>query len=161
MAKPKREKAQSLISPRWSLSQHEAPKRVPRNAGFTICIYINDLSTYKAVQLTDLLTTAMVVQYFKRKGLLDQADDWALFEVANSHGVGKYYTNLKRKRRMKSSFIAEIYIYRETAPRLGDCTGYSSRVGRRYAQHVDAEKIPVQIIVDGRGECGSNDREHI
>lgn len=66
----------------------------------------------------------------------------------------------KRKRRMKSSFIAEIYIYRETAPRLGDCTGYSSRVGRRYAQHVDAEKIPVQIIVDGRGECGSNDREH-
>lgn len=65
------------------------PKRTrPAGPAYTISIYINDLSTHKAVQLTNLLTTAMVVQYFKRKGLLDQSDDWALFEVANSHGVG-------------------------------------------------------------------------
>ncbi|KAI9323126.1 hypothetical protein BX666DRAFT_1846822 [Dichotomocladium elegans] len=53
----------------------------------TIRIYISDGSTHKTVQLTNLLTTAMVLQYLKKKGLLDGSDDWALFEIANSHGL--------------------------------------------------------------------------
>lgn len=31
----------------------------------------------------------MVIQYLKRKELLDNSDDWTLFEIANSHSVGK------------------------------------------------------------------------
>lgn len=56
---------------------------------FTTRIYIDDAKNHKVVQLTNLLTTAMVVQYLKKKGLLDNSDEWALFEIANSHGVGK------------------------------------------------------------------------
>ena len=54
----------------------------------TIRIYINDGSTHKTVQLTNLLTTAMVLQYLKKKGLLDNTDDWAMFEICNSYGLG-------------------------------------------------------------------------
>ncbi|KAI7874158.1 hypothetical protein K492DRAFT_154171 [Lichtheimia hyalospora FSU 10163] len=53
----------------------------------TIRIYINDGSTHKTVQLTNLLTTAMVLQYLKKKGLLDNTDDWAMFEICNSYGL--------------------------------------------------------------------------
>ncbi|KAI7903528.1 uncharacterized protein BX663DRAFT_560507 [Cokeromyces recurvatus] len=53
----------------------------------TIRIYIDDAKTYKAVQLTNLLTTAMIVQYLRKKGLIDNSDDWALFEIDNSRGV--------------------------------------------------------------------------
>ncbi|GAA5802002.1 hypothetical protein HPULCUR_007462 [Helicostylum pulchrum] len=53
----------------------------------TTRIYIDDAKTHKVVQLTNLLTTAMVVQYLKKKGLLDNSDDWTLFEIAKSHGV--------------------------------------------------------------------------
>lgn len=56
----------------------------------TTRIYIDDAKTHKVVQLTNLLTTAMVVQYLKKKGLLDNSDEWTLFEIAKSHGVGKY-----------------------------------------------------------------------
>ncbi|KAI8884665.1 hypothetical protein K501DRAFT_332480 [Backusella circina FSU 941] len=53
----------------------------------TTRIYIDDANNHKVVQLTNLLTSAMVIQYLKRKGLLDSSDDWTLFEIANSHGV--------------------------------------------------------------------------
>lgn len=53
----------------------------------TTRIYIDDAKNHKVVQLNSLLTTAMVVQYLKKKGLLDNSDDWTLFEIANSHGV--------------------------------------------------------------------------
>ncbi|KAF7728218.1 RNA polymerase II elongation factor [Apophysomyces ossiformis] len=59
----------------------------------TIRIYIDDAKTYKTVQLTHLLTTAMVIQYLRRKSLLDGNDDWALFEIANSHGVERPLRN--------------------------------------------------------------------
>ena len=32
----------------------------------------------------------MVVNYLKNKGLIDKSDDWALFAIANSHGVGRF-----------------------------------------------------------------------
>jgi hypothetical protein len=57
----------------------------------TTRIYIDDAKNHKVVQLNNLLTTAMVVQYLKKKGLLDNSDDWTLFEIANSHGVGNYF----------------------------------------------------------------------
>ncbi|KAI8875563.1 hypothetical protein K501DRAFT_263623 [Backusella circina FSU 941] len=50
-------------------------------------IYIDNAQNYKTVQLTNHLTTAMIVQYLKKKGLLDNTDQWTLFEIANSHGV--------------------------------------------------------------------------
>ncbi|CAO3598658.1 unnamed protein product [Absidia cylindrospora] len=53
----------------------------------TVRIYITDFKNYKSVQLTNLLTTAMVIQYFKRKGLLDSDNDWALFEIATENGI--------------------------------------------------------------------------
>ncbi|KAI8386893.1 hypothetical protein BD560DRAFT_383086 [Blakeslea trispora] len=53
----------------------------------TTRIYIDDANHHKVVQLTDLLTTAMVVQYLRKKGLLDSSDDWTLFEIDNSHGI--------------------------------------------------------------------------
>jgi hypothetical protein len=55
----------------------------------TTRIYIDDAKIFKVVQLTNLLTTAMVVQYLKKKGLLDNSDEWTLFEIDNSHQVGK------------------------------------------------------------------------
>lgn len=57
----------------------------------TTRIYINDCSVHKTVQLTNLLTTAMVMQYLRRKGLIDSSDEWTLFEVANSHGIGNSF----------------------------------------------------------------------
>ncbi|KAG0182021.1 hypothetical protein DFQ29_006139 [Apophysomyces sp. BC1021] len=63
-------------------SDSDAPPRP-----LTTRIYIDDAKNHKTVQLTHLLTTAMVVQYLKKKALLDGSDDWALFEIANSHGV--------------------------------------------------------------------------
>ncbi|KAL7315986.1 hypothetical protein PS15m_005140 [Mucor circinelloides] len=53
----------------------------------TTRIYIDDAKNHKVVQLSNLLTTAMVVQYLKKKGLLDNSDDWSLFEIDNQHGV--------------------------------------------------------------------------
>ncbi|ORZ13549.1 hypothetical protein BCR42DRAFT_418533 [Absidia repens] len=53
----------------------------------TTRIFIEDAKTHKTVQLTNVLTTAMVIQYLKRKDLLDNSGDWTLFEIANSHGV--------------------------------------------------------------------------
>lgn len=55
----------------------------------TTRIYIDDATNHKVVQLTNLLTTAMVVQYLKKKGLLDNSEGWTLFEIAKSHNVGK------------------------------------------------------------------------
>ncbi|KAI8384942.1 uncharacterized protein BYT42DRAFT_493944 [Radiomyces spectabilis] len=53
----------------------------------TIRIYIDDAKNHKTVQLTNLLTAAMVIQYLKKKALIDASDEWTLFEIANSHGV--------------------------------------------------------------------------
>ncbi|KAI9489697.1 hypothetical protein BDB00DRAFT_842080 [Zychaea mexicana] len=53
----------------------------------TIRIYINDGSVHKTVQLTNMLTAAMVLQYLRKKGLVDKSEDWSLFEVAYSHDV--------------------------------------------------------------------------
>ncbi|KAI7854425.1 hypothetical protein BDC45DRAFT_508338 [Circinella umbellata] len=54
----------------------------------TLRIYINDGTKHKTVQLTNLLTSAMVVQYFRKKGLLlDSSEDWTLFEVDYSHDI--------------------------------------------------------------------------
>ncbi|SAL95321.1 hypothetical protein [Absidia glauca] len=50
-------------------------------------IFIENAQTHKTVQLTNVLTAAMVIQYLKRKELLDNSDDWTLFEIANSHSV--------------------------------------------------------------------------
>lgn len=55
----------------------------------TTRIYIDDAKNHKVVQLTNLLTTAMVIQYLRKKGLLDSSNDWTLFEIDNDHGVGK------------------------------------------------------------------------
>lgn len=55
----------------------------------TTRIYIDDAKNHKVVQLTNLLTTAMVVQYLRKKGLLDNSEEWTLFEIDNDHGVGK------------------------------------------------------------------------
>lgn len=52
-------------------------------------VYIDDANNHKSVQLTNLLTSAMVIQSLKKKGLLDQSNDWTLFEIAHSHFVGK------------------------------------------------------------------------
>lgn len=60
----------------------------------TTRIYIDDAKTFKVVQLTNLLTTAVVVQYLKKKGLVDNSDDWTLFEIDNSHQVGKVKKSL-------------------------------------------------------------------
>jgi hypothetical protein len=60
----------------------------------TTRIYIDDAKNHKVVQLTNLLTTAMVVQYLKKKGLLDNTDEWTLFEIDNDHGVGKTYDRI-------------------------------------------------------------------
>ena len=57
----------------------------------TLRIYINDGTKHKTVQLTSLLTSAMVVQYFRKKGLLlDSSEDWTLFEVDYSHDIGNF-----------------------------------------------------------------------
>ncbi|CAO3703212.1 unnamed protein product [Rhizopus stolonifer] len=50
-------------------------------------VYIDDANNHKSVQLTNLLTSAMVIQSLKKKGLLDQSNDWTLFEIAHSHLV--------------------------------------------------------------------------
>ena len=52
-------------------------------------IYIDDANNHRVVQLTNLLTSAMVIQSLKKKGVLDHSNDWTLFEIANSHCVGK------------------------------------------------------------------------
>lgn len=89
---------------------------------FTTRIYIDDAKNHKVVQLTNLLTTAMVVQYLKKKGLVDHSDEWTLFEIANSHGVGKkkkktffisvyFYGSLKKKL---------LFHYRKTAASMGN-----------------------------------------
>ncbi|KAG1221557.1 hypothetical protein G6F35_005909 [Rhizopus arrhizus] len=50
-------------------------------------IYIDDANNHRVVQLTNLLTSAMVIQSLKKKGVLDHSNDWTLFEIANSHCV--------------------------------------------------------------------------
>lgn len=67
----------------------------------TTRIYIDDAKTHKVVQLTNLLTTAMVVQYLRKKGLLDHSDDWTLFEIDNRRGVGKYLQKTSFKQKQK------------------------------------------------------------
>ncbi|KAI8990813.1 hypothetical protein BDF20DRAFT_908659 [Mycotypha africana] len=69
-------------------SNHPATGATSNLKAVNTRIFINDAKTYKAVQLTNILTTAMVVQYLKRKGLIDpDSDDWTLFEIDNQHGV--------------------------------------------------------------------------
>jgi hypothetical protein len=70
----------------------------------TTRIYIDDANNHKVVQLSNLLTTAMVVQYLKKKGLLDHSDDWSLFEIDNQHGVGMD----QRARLMNSMLTVEM-----------------------------------------------------
>jgi hypothetical protein len=70
-----------------STSHHGAP--VAPTKTMTTRIYIEDAKNHKTVQLTNLLTTAMVIQYLKRKDLIDTSEEWTLFEITNSHGVGK------------------------------------------------------------------------
>ncbi|KAI9277544.1 hypothetical protein BY458DRAFT_538911 [Sporodiniella umbellata] len=53
----------------------------------TTKIYIEDANQHTFVPLTNMLTSAMVVQSLKKKGLLDTSNDWAFFEIANSHLV--------------------------------------------------------------------------
>lgn len=62
--------------------------RIQTVKALTTRIYIDDASTHKVVQLTNLLTSAMVIQYLRKKGLIDHANDWTIFEIANSHRVG-------------------------------------------------------------------------
>ncbi|ORX59799.1 hypothetical protein DM01DRAFT_1192942 [Hesseltinella vesiculosa] len=51
-------------------------------------IYLRpDGSLHKTVQLSLQFTTAMVLKYLRRKELLDESDDWALFEVDQRLGV--------------------------------------------------------------------------
>ncbi|CAO3697550.1 unnamed protein product [Rhizopus microsporus] len=61
--------------------------RIQTVKALTTRIYIDDASTHKVVQLTNLLTSAMVIQYLRKKGLIDHANDWTIFEIANSHRV--------------------------------------------------------------------------
>ncbi|RCH84947.1 hypothetical protein CU098_004296 [Rhizopus stolonifer] len=56
----------------------------------TTRIYIDDAKNHKVVQLTNLLTTAMVVQYLKKKGLLDTSEDWTLFEIDNKRPLREW-----------------------------------------------------------------------
>lgn len=53
----------------------------------TTRIYINDGNSHKVVQLTNLLTSAMVIQYLRKKSLLDASEDWTLFEIDIVHNV--------------------------------------------------------------------------
>jgi hypothetical protein len=71
----------------------------------TTRIYIDDAKTHKVVQLTNLLTTAMVVQYLRKKGLLDQSDDWTLFEIDNRNGVGKYQLKIFESKKKKTQYV--------------------------------------------------------
>ncbi|RUS24493.1 hypothetical protein BC938DRAFT_473499 [Jimgerdemannia flammicorona] len=53
----------------------------------TMRVYINDARNFKTLQLTSLMTTAMIIDHLKKRSMLDDEDDWALFELANDHGV--------------------------------------------------------------------------
>ncbi|KAI8978099.1 hypothetical protein BDB01DRAFT_861059 [Pilobolus umbonatus] len=68
--------------------QHEIPV-IPDSPPkpLTTRIYIDDVKNYKVIQLTSVLTCSTVINYLKKKGLIDMSDDWTLFEIANSHGV--------------------------------------------------------------------------
>jgi hypothetical protein len=52
-------------------------------------IYINDSSRYISLQLTSLMTTAMVIELLRERSLIDHEQSWTLFELANKLGVGK------------------------------------------------------------------------
>lgn len=54
-------------------------------------IYINDSSRYISLQLTSLMTTAMVIELLRERSLIDHEQSWTLFELANRLGVGKLY----------------------------------------------------------------------
>lgn len=75
------------------MHQHRSSPQNAVTVTMTTRIFIEDGKTYKTVQLTNLLTAAMVIQYLKRKELLDNNDDWTIFEIANSHGIGIYINN--------------------------------------------------------------------
>ncbi|CAO3614847.1 unnamed protein product [Cunninghamella blakesleeana] len=70
-----------------NMHQHRSSPQNTVTVTMTTRIFIEDGKTYKTVQLTNLLTAAMVIQYLKRKDLLDNNDDWTIFEIANSHGI--------------------------------------------------------------------------
>lgn len=72
-----------------TLQQQQPPTPTPPARTLTTRIYINDASNHKVVQLTSALTTATVLQYLKRKGLLASGENWAMFEYASGHGIGK------------------------------------------------------------------------
>ncbi|ORZ00803.1 hypothetical protein BCR43DRAFT_434994 [Syncephalastrum racemosum] len=67
--------------------QQQPPTPAPPARTLTTRIYINDASNHKVVQLTSALTTATVIQYLKRKGLLAPGENWAMFEYASGHGI--------------------------------------------------------------------------
>ncbi|RCH83500.1 hypothetical protein CU098_004565 [Rhizopus stolonifer] len=50
-------------------------------------IYIDDANNHVTLQLNPLLTSGMVIQYLKKKSILDSSTDWTLFEFASSHQV--------------------------------------------------------------------------
>jgi hypothetical protein len=95
----------------------------------TTRIYIDDANNHKVVQLTNLLTSAMVIQYLRRKGLLDSSEDWSLFEIANSHGVGKFFFVVVPPYLFCSLITSLTVLYRATHSRMGDCTRHCKRLG--------------------------------
>lgn len=70
-------------------------KSIPATKTLVTRIYIDNAQNHKTVQLTNHLTTAMIIQYLKKKGLLDNTDQWTLFEIAYSHCVGQCLFSLQ------------------------------------------------------------------
>ncbi|KAG2176729.1 hypothetical protein INT44_007393, partial [Umbelopsis vinacea] len=50
-------------------------------------IYIHDSSRYVNMQLTSLMTTAMVLESLRERSVIDNDQSWTLFELANKVGV--------------------------------------------------------------------------
>ncbi|KAI8576108.1 hypothetical protein K450DRAFT_258513 [Umbelopsis ramanniana AG] len=50
-------------------------------------IYIYDSSRYVNMQLTSLMTTAMVLESLRERSVIDNEQSWTLFELANKVGV--------------------------------------------------------------------------
>ncbi|KAG2171760.1 hypothetical protein INT43_008140 [Umbelopsis isabellina] len=50
-------------------------------------IYVIDSSKYVNLQLTSLMTTAMVLESLRERAVIDQEQSWTLFELANKVGV--------------------------------------------------------------------------
>ncbi|KAI9259053.1 hypothetical protein BY458DRAFT_517625, partial [Sporodiniella umbellata] len=81
---------QTITTPESATVQkEESPKENGPNTLKTVQtrVFIDDANNHVTLQLNPLLTSGMVIQYLKKKNILDLSPDWTLFEIANSHQV--------------------------------------------------------------------------